>query len=103
MEFLHFHTALMLIPVISLCLHPPCTLFIDAHISRASHSCVCTTFSPYRPRRSNTFCLLQAGVLLVHGDGTVDWAVAHDKDELLNVLTKMGNQVKAFQKTHREF
>lgn len=48
--------------------------------------------------RSNISCLLHAGAHLEHGAGMVSWSVVHNNGELLDVLSKLDNQKKAFKK-----
>ncbi|XP_065407249.1 uncharacterized protein LOC135972605 [Chrysemys picta bellii] len=59
LQFLRFHPVLLLLPVIPLCLHPLCNLFVDVHFSTSVlQLCLNSVFS-HRPRRSNTSCLFQ--------------------------------------------
>lgn len=67
-----------------------CKLSADVHISRAGLA----DFSPYRSRKAESACLLQAGMCQA---GVVGERVAH-KGELMGVLPKAGNQEKALQK-----
>lgn len=47
-KFLKFHAALLLVPVVPLCLHPSCNLLVDVHISVAGHT---GNLNPYQLNR----------------------------------------------------
>lgn len=57
---------------------------VHSHSTTADSRRTPLRVSPMQPfhRRSSTFCLLQAGAPLVHGDRMLSWAVVWNKGEL---------------------
>lgn len=90
--------ALLFMSVIPLFLHPLCNLSIDVHISGTGPQLCLHSLLSSQAQRIQYLLSTPAGVCLMWGADMVGWAVIRNKGEMLSVLTKVGNEERAFQK-----
>lgn len=87
------HTALLLIPIIPLCLDP-----LEQSLCRCQVSLALLQLCLFsQAQEIQSFCLLKAGACLLVGASLVSQALSRNKRELLDVLAKWAIRERYFK------